>query len=187
MAIQQLKSVTAQLWSSVAVRQPRGPSPSSAWQLWSLLHSIWQDVFGILSLVVQLQQEKPSLQPFKEKESDPPKPEGLAYIDKSPHQWFLIDSPLFKWGLQILAVWLVPKALSWLVRMEALRLAGEEADGDTAVQPQSYWLKYYYRIPFVKADSAGKNTVQAGSSAWEPGSLVQGSPCSVVWLRGPCV
>ena len=45
----------------------------------------------------------------------------------------LLGLSLYKWGLQILPVWLVWKTLSWLARMEPLRWVGEEADGDIAV------------------------------------------------------
>lgn len=40
--------------------------------------------------------------------------EELAYIDRSPHPWLLIHLSSCKWGLHILPVWLVQKALpSW--------------------------------------------------------------------------
>ena len=41
----------------------------------------------------------------------------LAYIDSSPHTWPQVSLSPSKWGLQILEVSLVQKALSWLVRM----------------------------------------------------------------------
>lgn len=53
--------------------------------------------------------------------------------------------------------------------------------------PQSYWLKYYPRISFIRADSDVRNTVQVGSSVWEADSLVQTSPWSVGCVRGPWI
>ena len=80
----------------------------------------------LCSLVTQLQSQtegntvfphwwKGKVHSWSQKGTDLP-----AYIHRNPCPWFLTCLSLWKWGLQILRVWLVEKALSWMVRMELL-------------------------------------------------------------------
>ena len=57
----------------------------------------------------------------------------LIYVDRSPQPWFLICPSSCKWRFQILKVWVVRKALYWLIRMESFSLVDKKADGDIAV------------------------------------------------------
>ena len=66
---------------------------------------LWWDIFGVSA---QLE------------ESELSEPEGRWHVDRSQIPRFLIGLSSCKWGLQILAVWLLPKALSWLVKMGPL-------------------------------------------------------------------
>lgn len=74
--------------------------------------------------------------------------EGLAYVDRSPLLWSLIGQMRISHPHS-----LVPKELFCLVRMELLRLANEDLDGDIATQ---LWLDgeslhpiHWNRIPWA--------------------------------------
>lgn len=81
------------------------------------------------------------------------------------------------------SVWLLQKALSWLVGMEPLWLVGEDADGDIAVPGPMGWGKcrsYSLKLLYKGSSSAVRNKVQAGKS-------MQASPWRAVYVRDPCV
>lgn len=131
-----LNCKTARLWNNIAVRRPwgqavLGPDASLARQLSSPIscadaaRCLWWFIFSFSALTWETQSSvlggkgMCALQARGE----------LTYIDKSPHPWFLISLSSCNQELQILTVWLVPKALQWFVRKDPLCSVSEDVSG----------------------------------------------------------
>lgn len=111
---------------------------------------------------------------------------------KSPHG-SLIFSSLFKWGLQILAFWLVQKTPSWLVKMKLFWLVSADADGNIATQlyldGKSLSPIGWNIIPGTPLAGLVQMAEQCrqGSLVWEASSSVQTSPSKAIYVRGCCL
>lgn len=112
--VEKLGNVTAQLQSSIAVEQHCCPLDSSAlvWfsppcsaPLCSIL--LWWDLFNVSAPARETV--------FGGKRKCILWAGGWLTCIEVSVPWSLIGSSSYKWGLQILTVWLVQKALSWLV------------------------------------------------------------------------
>lgn len=170
-AVKQLNSIIGQLWNSTAEEQHGCEKALFQVDSSALLCLLWSSE---TSLMFQLQcfssRQKNKVSSIWWKGSVLWDTGELTYIERNPHLWSLIGPPSCKWGLQILTVWLVQKALSRLVWMEVFWLVSEDANVTWAAQlllvGESLSPVSWNTTPGtqIRAGSAGRNTGQTGFS-----------------------